>query len=482
LSSFILTLLTIAPNYLNPSIQGQVAPVGAGPSYTIVAGDTCVRAARKMGITIDQLHAANPQLGKISPHALVPGQLLKSALGPVAPNQADAQLTYIKPDVDRRPAAKKEWNPAAVNEALFRMDEVSTRKGAGAELTFKDDSKLRLQESAVIVVLGGDNSPSKQRKGSEVELVQGELSVFLSQLRGTTASSLNVKTKSGDVKAAGESNIGLDDKKMMRLSSYTGNATVSAQGKQVKVVEGQGTRVEQGKVPEKPRPLPKAPLLAPAYATRGFFSKSEQNAVSVIWSYDALSKTGRTEVAREPKFVDVAASQVIEVKDAKAAPPMMLGPGHYLARGFAYDAAGLKSKPSAVSMLDIVQIKRANGSEFKGKLNCGEVMQLSEFEGVTVPQKAFFSPGKRRIELRNDSALIDSVDVEIARPTFEVSSKENVVNVKWSNELADASHLFVKLGEVVVPVNKDGVAQFSPGTTARGALLMLDGSIMAEVL
>jgi hypothetical protein len=112
------------------------------PDYVVLSGETCRSVSRKLGLSLDELHAANPQLGPISPHNLTPGQVLKTAVAAAPKTLADAQLTYIKPDVDRRPATEKKWSPAAVHEALFRMDEVSTRKGAGAELTFQDESKL----------------------------------------------------------------------------------------------------------------------------------------------------------------------------------------------------------------------------------------------------------------------------------------------------------------------------------------------------
>lgn len=75
-------LIAANPQVANPNVivAGQVlciprkAPPCSGFLYTVVAGDTMFRIARRFGVSLNALIAANPQIA--NPNAIAPGQVL----------------------------------------------------------------------------------------------------------------------------------------------------------------------------------------------------------------------------------------------------------------------------------------------------------------------------------------------------------------------------------------------------------------------
>ena len=297
--------------------------------YVIQPGDTCAKVALKLygdAKATERIHKLNP-LGP-QPHHLVPGRKLQIEIDP------DAHLTYVKPDVNHKKAGA-DWSPASQGEDLYRLDQVNTLKGAGAEVTFRDQSALQIRESALVVINGRGAGPGTlDTKSGAVSLVQGELRLKLSAMRGETP--VAVSTPSGRVAARkGDLTLGVDDQKMSRISVFDGSADVSASGRQVAVPRGSGTRVAQGKPPEKPRLLP----LAPQWTGRETLFLGQ---AGLAWAPAERAARYVLQVARDEKFLDLAA----EVPGTALQATVPLEPGRYLARVQAIDEAGLQGPPS----------------------------------------------------------------------------------------------------------------------------------------
>ena len=327
----------------------MIALLLAAAAYVVQPGDTCARVAAKIygdARAVDRVHSLNPQLGP-PPHHLVAGSQLSVAPDP------DARLTYVKPDVNHRKAGGALWGPAAQGEDLFRLDQVNTLRGAGAEVTFRDQTALQIRESALVVINGsGVPGKSEDTRSGQVSLVQGELRMKLAQLRGEKPVTLGtpaakVSARSRDLLLA------VDEQKMSRVSVYDGVAEVSAGGKSVHVPEGSGTRVENGKAPEKPRPLPAAPRWS---AQTALF----RGGVQLAWGPVERAAKYLVVVARDERFLDVAA-QAATAQPSFDAPP--LPPGTYLARVQAQDDAGLTgaaSEPRRI-VVALAQLTRVPG-------------------------------------------------------------------------------------------------------------------------
>jgi hypothetical protein len=324
---------------------------------TVQPGDTCPLIAKRVwgpSGTYQQLHALNGMPGKHPP--LVPGTRLRIRPEP------EAHLTYVKPDVNTRPPQVPTWSPGRQGEALYRLYQVNTLRGAGAEVTLKDTSKLQLRENALVVIYGTPEprAPEPPRKAGGVELVQGDLHLRLSDLRGEP---LPLETPAAKVAAKGEDLfVGVDSQRMSRVAVFNGRAQVAAKGAQVEVPGGKGTRVEQGKVPEPPRlllpppawsvPGPREVLLALGGAPQPPVLKWRP--VTGAVSYQAV-------LARDERFNEVVSEATPAADSETTLRASPLPPGTYSARVQAVDAVGLPGMPSLPRKVEVVAVKVERG-------------------------------------------------------------------------------------------------------------------------
>ena len=138
---------------VGPVALAQAQPKDAGDDvYVVQPGDTCGTIGRKLfgdaGKGSATLHALN-KMGP-PPHDLEPGTVLRVRGDP------DARLTFIKPEVNSKRAGKPDWFQANTGQGLWRLDSVNTLRQAGAEVTFRDLTRLQMNENALVVIYGQD--------------------------------------------------------------------------------------------------------------------------------------------------------------------------------------------------------------------------------------------------------------------------------------------------------------------------------------
>jgi hypothetical protein len=326
--------------------------------YVVQPGDTCGTIGRKLfgdpNLGSARLHALN-DMGP-PPHKLLPGKVLRVR------GEPDARLTFIKPDVNARRAGKVDWQEADQGQGLWRLDAVNTLNSAGAEVTFVDETRLQMNENAFVVIYGQKSStrPDALEKSGMVELVQGEMNISLAALRGE---GVGVKTPAAAVAARSKSLlVDVDAQKMSRVSVYDGQAEVAAQGQRVQVPKGHGTRVAQGKVPEKPRPLPEAPQWAGGNRSVRLLMDGQGVDEELGWAAVKEAAHYRVELARDERFNDAVHKESVQAgADALRSVARTLGPGLYYARVRAVDAAGLVGSPSEVRHVEVLRVKASRG-------------------------------------------------------------------------------------------------------------------------
>lgn len=235
--------------------SAQTPPAGApaaGTTYTVQAGDTCVSvAARAYGsrARVDLLHRANPSLGPV-PHHLKPGTVLRLPNPTGDASAADARLERVHNTVRIETPVERVGRP---NEPLYRGNRVATDVSSGADVTFLDESQLRLGERTLIVILGDSKSRVRDVPVA-TRLVTGGLTAKLAELR-----SHQLVTDSADALVRGTARVHVDRQKRTTLSALKRSSRLTAEKKTVDVPEGYGSYVEQGKPPTEPRVLPAPP-------------------------------------------------------------------------------------------------------------------------------------------------------------------------------------------------------------------------------
>ncbi|MFY0574360.1 FecR domain-containing protein [Cystobacter fuscus] len=321
--------------------------------YVVQPGDTCASVGRRFfgdaSAGSAKLHALNA-MGP-PPHTLKPGTRLRIKGDP------DARLTFVKPEVNSKRAGKPDWLQANTGQGLWRLDSVNTLRSAGAEVTFRDLTRLQMNENALVVIYGQETqAPDKVKKSGAVELLQGELNVSLAELRGEP---LGVKMPAASVDSRSRDLIvGVDAQQMTRLSVFDGQAEVAAQGQRVQVPRDHGTRVEKGKVPEKPRPLPEAPEWVGGVRSVRLLLDGAGVDETLPWAPVPRAASYRVELARDERFNDRLHTETVPAgpEPLKSVVPA-LAPGEYFARVRAVDAAGLLGRASAVRRVEVLRVK-----------------------------------------------------------------------------------------------------------------------------
>lgn len=350
--------------------------------YRVRPGDTCVLVARRLyrnAARTDLIHQYNPTLGR-PPHHLVPGSVLRvPRRAPAATNPPVAFLTGANNVVEVQTVASQPPRPGQRNDPLFRGTRVSTQSHSSAEVTFNDETQIRLYEQTLVVILGDTNTRvRRQATARDTTLVTGSLRAFLGGLdaRATptpgsvvtgparpapAAPAVAIRTPGGRVALGrGEAQISIEDNSATTLAVYRGSSALQAAARTVTVPEGFATRAERGRPPTPPRRLPTQPAWVDAPPALRF----TDGTVDVTASYRAgAAAPGVTppepaqwhvQVARDPIFDDMLLEAhtpaTVDHLDARG-----LGPGRYHFRVSALDAERFEGPWSPEVTLTVVR-------------------------------------------------------------------------------------------------------------------------------
>jgi hypothetical protein len=252
------------------------------------------------------------------------------------------KLTYIRRDVFTKLPDKIDFIRATVNQDLYHLYQVLTRKKSNANVMFQDLSKINLGPQSLMIMYSllerGMRLPAKQN----VHLSTGGLRTKLNTLKGR----LQVETPSCVINPDSvEILVGIDKKKMSALSVFDGKSRVRAQGKKVDVPGGFGTTVEMGKPPAPPEPLPKAPrLIEPGESKINLPGKGDTGNVSIRFQWQRVDPENRyhLQIADDPQFEKI----LEDLTPADNTAELVLGSGTYYWRAAVINKRGIEGYSS----------------------------------------------------------------------------------------------------------------------------------------
>ncbi len=304
--------------------------------HVVKVGESCSSIALKYwGDTryVDLLHAANPELGKKPPpHLLREGMVLVIPPKPAARTGPDAELTAVKNQVEvLAPEAKR----AKPNDPLFRGNRVSTQAESAADVTFRDETQVKLGERTLVVILGDVKSAATRVVEPSATLVTGALRAFMPKAQAPAT----VSTDAARVKVFdGEAQVTADPKKTTRVAVYKGSSTIDARGQSRDVAHGFGAKAELGQTPTPPRPLPPPARwsVAPPLVLYDLGTVPSIVVEYAIGPSERRIAKWHVQIARDGIFRDVAVDTRVpaEVTRLEAQPP---GAGRYYIRASAID-------------------------------------------------------------------------------------------------------------------------------------------------
>jgi phage tail protein X len=328
--------------------------------HVVKTGDSCSSIAQRYyGDTrfVDLLHGANPELAKKPPpHLLREGMVLVIPPKPAPKTGSDAQLTAVRNQVD---VLTPETKPGRANDPLFRGNRVSTQAASAADVTFRDETQVKLGERTLVIILGDARSAAaKVDAGTDdgATLLTGNLRAFMAGAKKGTAAAIG--TEAAAVKVyEGEAQVSADAVKTTRLAVYKGSSAIDARGTRREVARGFGSKAELGQQPTAPRPLPPAPLWSTAPPLVLF----DRGTASILGAYDVPPKPGQriaqwhVQIARDGIFRDVAVDTLAPaaVKNLEVQPP---GAGRYYIRVSAIDDDHFEGPYGVIARVLVVHV------------------------------------------------------------------------------------------------------------------------------
>lgn len=334
---------------------------------TIEKGDSCEKLARELygdETHIDVIHRYNPWLGAQLPHHLEPGQtlVLPKTLPPPLP---DAEVTVARRNVEARAPEASDWSSARPGLDLWRGWRVNTREQSSAQITFRDQSRVEMRENTLVIIYGGlgGSRGKARRETAEATLDRGALRSRLGAYTGKGDHAVTVTTPSAVAEfAGGASLVTVDDAGTSRVANHgEGRAAVRSasakgpKGPKVRIAAKMGSRVDTGKAPSKPKPLPPTP----AWIERGpatFVAVGELGGtIEAEWGAIAGAASYRVEVSQDSEGSELLTSQVVPSSihrfEAHGLPA-----GDYYASVAAVDGDAFESPPSERLPLTVVPV------------------------------------------------------------------------------------------------------------------------------
>ncbi len=340
-------------------IQADVAHAAPVPSeYTVQEGDTCgAVAARFYGDSrrVDLIHIANPTWGA-PPHVLKPGDVIKLSPKParaLPPDPRPPEAIVVRP---RGTVTVDGGHPAAAGETITRGAKVATDAASSVELVFPDESRIRMGERTQVTVSAPPKAVAGSLAGDSI-LLAGEQRTRMGDPSGRRP--LTLATPSARVQMRGEVKVSVDAGGATRVAAYKGTSVLTVGKKNVDVREGFGVKVETGKAPGQPKPLPPAPMFgAPPPAV--IFASPDGKA-EISGSYGPGSGPGdmpatfRLQVSRDGDFGELVSDAV--VPSSNTALSIAGTPGTYFVRVSAIDADGFEGAFSPAQRVIVGDIK-----------------------------------------------------------------------------------------------------------------------------
>jgi hypothetical protein len=266
-----------------------------------------------------------------------------------------AKVAGVHHKVGRRPPSVSDWSPARVQDPLFEAWRVGTEARSAADISFTQDrSDLHVRENTVVVIFGPGElmTATGGRLLGKAALERGTLKSRLAELAGTAdAGTVEVATGSAVAAVAGaDVLVGVDAAGTTRVAHHGGRkahvrSTKPRAAAPVVLASGFGTKVEPGREPTPPAPLPPPPSAIAPVSPDGVFIVGPDGAgtVAVRWAPHPAAVAWHLELLRDD---DLIADVVDIAAPVTSFTAQGLSPGRYRLRISTVDAAGFEGMPS----------------------------------------------------------------------------------------------------------------------------------------
>lgn len=296
--------------------------------HTVREGETLSRiTARYLGSSLHWRDNWKLNPGIADPNKLRPGQRIRVILARTLPVRS-AIVNRVARRVEKKPEPAP-WTAAHAGDLLVERNGIRTHEASSAELKFEDETLLTLTERSLVFLR--ESRPAR-RDTSEIEIVDGHADLDKPAPKASArdieiiVGSTTAKPASGAAKARFRKE-GMN----AQVMAYRGAANVASAGAAVRVGEGMGVAVPEGKQPPKPEKLLAAPAIE---AVDAIVPRP-----SLRWSRVDRAAAYTAEVCRDAGCAEIVA-RAASLATNEWQPPA-LDAGEYVWRVSARSASGL---------------------------------------------------------------------------------------------------------------------------------------------
>lgn len=293
--------------------------------YTVKKGDTCTGIAKEVYGSGQLCYKMISKYNKMSKKfVIIPGQTLRlpsrQELGVKDPDP-DAILSAKKGQVQARSPSTESWKDAARGASLWKLWRVNSGEKSSAEVSFtRIKGRLEMRENTLVIIYGPQNSKTQTSTSSRASLERGTLRSRLGELSGADKPELIVETPAAQatINAQGQTIFDVEQNGTTRVANLDSKG-VSLEGrdapsaspkkkprkrKRFVLPENTGSKVEPGKDPTPPKPLPAAPTWKSKGPMR-ILTLGGKNAATIVWAPQADAAQYRVELANKPDGTEV---------------------------------------------------------------------------------------------------------------------------------------------------------------------------------
>jgi hypothetical protein len=360
---------------------------------------------------------------------IIPVRLLKGV--PMA-----GRVLFIKGDVMVQTVKGEPWRVLRPNDLVRQGHLIRTGRESAAEIAFADGTSFFQRPETTL----GLNVAQRRGDSHIFQRLILETGRMLMQVRRATGqeSRIEIQTPSATAVARGtDFRVSVDSGEAMTSEVLQGTVDVEAMKQLVVLKEGEGTLVNKGEPPLKPRKLlpPPSPLdLQPLYRTMPFALK--------FGAVEGAAAT-RLLLSTDPEGRDVIREKVVRVGETLELD--RLEDGTYYLRGRSIDGIGIEGLPLApqairvrVHPLPPFTQEPADGAQFKGKsvsFRWMKVPNAARYELQISPEREFRDPPGKPVQM--DAVSHDQAFADFGSYYFRIRSlARDGYEGNWSDAIA----------------------------------------------
>lgn len=290
---------------------------------------------------------------------------------------AEAVVQNLNGQVHSKKQYENLWNDVSRFDILQEGERVRTLSQSYAEIIFRDDSRLHLDENAQALIRKMRMNLLENTGEAKVSLIKGDVLALLSGGKKDEQFQLDipgVKTKINSQHFW----VGRD-KQGTRFANYDGELEISASGSKVILTKNQGTIIKKNQKPLVPQDLFPSPRLLNPKNNEEHFNVN----TPFTWERVKGAELYLLEFARDTSFAKVIKSE--EIRNTTGMFPKQLGSGTFYWRVRAVSSNRLPGQPSEIRLVRVMDddnppfivVQSPNEGEVLSK-NIVEIMGIVE--------------------------------------------------------------------------------------------------------